>query len=233
MRRLSACEVLAVTLAVSFSLSLVSATFAGEDAKAARAAHREKAKANLESRKEAIEAKKEAAKAKREEIKENRSEAREKAIDNREGNQAKRIQHGINKGYLTADEVKTLQAQQDSIAALETSIQADGKVTPVEFKQIQTELNKASRCIWAEKHDTDGKQMATYRLGKNVFANSSLTSQLSDPSLSASAAKALLKDFRRLTELKRTLATGDLSDAQRAQLQSEYDALLNTYFETR
>lgn len=192
-----------------------------EDAKTKREAAREKAQTRIEE-----------AKAKAAENKAKLSEAGSARVDTRQDNQEKRIQHGINKGYLTAGEIAKLNAQQQSIATLESSFKSDGKLTGNEFRQLVTELNEASRCIWGEKHDTDGNQMATYRLGKNVFAKSNLTSKMADENLSAAEAKALLKDFRRTVELKRLLS-GDLSESERARLQAEYDGLLNTYFEVR
>jgi hypothetical protein len=186
----------------------------------------------MDSAKEAREESKEARESKREELQNKAQDARENRVDKRQDNQEKRIQHGINKGYLTDEEVKKLNAQQESIATLENSFTSDGKITGNEFKQLQQELNAASQCIWAEKHDTDGKQMAAYRFGKNVFAKDSLTAKLSDENLSKEEAKSIMKDFRAMMDLKKSLS-GDLSDAQRAKLQAEYDEMLNKYFEVR
>ena len=119
------------------------------------------------------------------------------------------------------------------MAGLETEALADGKLTKEEAKGIRAELNEASRCIWAEKHDDDGTQMATLRLGTNVYAKDDLTATLANENLSAEEAKVLMKDFRRLMDLKQQLSTGALSDAERTTLQAEYDTLLNIYFEVR
>ena len=181
---------------------------------------------------EARKAKAEAAKQERETKKEAATTQRGERVDNRQDNQSRRIEHGIKKGYLTAGEISTLQTQQNSIAQLESSFRSDGRLTGKEMQSLRTELNTASRCIWAEKHDTDGNQMATYRLGNNVFAKNDFTAKMGDPNLSATEAKALCKDFRRLTELKRSLS-GDLPEAQRTSLQTEYNQLLNQYFEVR
>jgi hypothetical protein len=211
-----------------------------ETAKEHRGAAKEKAGARIEAAKERHDAVKEKTAARIEAAKEHREAAKEKLsdaasarTDARQENQGKRIQHGIAKGYLTTDEVTKLNTQQKAIAALESSLKSDGKVTRDEFQQLRTELNEASHCIWAEKHDTDGNQMPTYRLGKNVFARDNLTSRLADENLSAAEAKALLKDFHRTVELKRLLATGDLSNAERDTLQAEYNTLVNRYFEVR
>jgi len=192
-----------------------------------------KGRKSKEARQAERENRQEARDAKKEENRTQMGEKREGVVDNREARQGKRIQHGVNKGYLTNDEVKTLDAQQASIAALESSFKADGKVTGGEFHQLQKELNEASRCIWSEKHDTDGNQMPTYRLGKNVFAKSNLTGPLADENLKTADAKALLRDFHRTVELKRKLSSEDLSAEQRAKLQDEYDDLLNKYFEVK
>lgn len=185
----------------------------------ARAEAEAKAKADAEARKEKRDTEK--------------TPDREKEIDRREGRQEKRIEHGIKKGYLTDEEVSKLSSQQERIKAMEEGIKSDGKITREEFKGINQALNDASRAIWAEKHDREGNQMPTYRLGKNVFAKDEFTAKMADENLSKTEAKALLKDFHHLTELKRTLATKDLTDAQRAKLQDEYNTLLNKYFETR
>ena len=220
-------------------MSLLPVALAGtpEERKAAREAQRDKAKGRTE---EAKEKRTEENKAKREELKEKReakaeenSDKREKSVDNRQERQAKRIEHGIQKGYLTQDEVSKLEAQQQSIATLEESLKADGKVTKDEAKQLQSALNDASRCIWSEKHDTDGNQMATFRLGKNVFAKDEFTQKMADENLTKAEARLLTKDFHRLTTLKKKLATDDLSADDRAKLQAEYNELLNKYFEVR
>lgn len=152
------------------------------------------------------------------------------AVDARQGWQAKRIDHGIAKGYLTQNEINTLNAQKQSIASLETSLKSDGALSGSDLKQLQTALNTASHCIWAEKHDTDGNQMAAYAFGKNVFAQDEVTSKLANPDLPKSEARLILKDFGRMLELEGILASKDLADTDRKACQDEYNDLLNTYF---
>ncbi|HOX06901.1 MAG TPA: hypothetical protein PK280_10905 [Planctomycetota bacterium] len=159
-----------------------------------------------------------------------REQARENVVDRRDVRQDKRIEHGINKGYLTADEAKKLQDQQAAIDAMASSFKGDGKLTPSEFRQLQGAFNEASRCIWAEKHDTDGNQMPVYRLGKDVRANADLTSKLADPNLTKPEARALAREFHLMLGIKHRLATADLSAEQRAKLQAEYNEMLNKYF---
>jgi len=229
-------------VAVMAASVLLSGVYAGEKVNALKpvksndtaekGAKREAAKQKAEAAKEARGEAKQARETKREELQNRAQEGRENAVDRRENNQEKRIQHGINKGYLTDEEVKKLEAQQSSIETLENSFTSDGKLTGNEFKQLQEALNTASHCIWGEKHDTDGNQMAAYRFGKNVFAKDSLTAKMTDENLSGAEAKAIMKDFRKMMDLKKSLS-GDLSDAERAKLQAQYDELLNQYFETR
>jgi hypothetical protein len=153
-------------------------------------------------------------------------------VDSRQERQDKRIQHGIDKGYLTEAEVAKLNAQQTKIETLESSLTGDGSLSKQDFKQLQSELNTASHCIWGEKHDTDGNQMAAYRFGENVFAKSSLTNKMTDENLSKGEAKKICKDFRSMMDLKKQLS-GNLSESERQKLQAQYDELLNQYFETR
>lgn len=228
-------------MAVALMVGRVATAEQGDGVKARKKgenahANRELAPAEIQARKADREKKIEEQKEKRAERKEARETLQEKVadrVDQRQENQEKRIQHGINKGYLTEDEVAKLQTQQKNLADLETSAFADGTLTRDECKGLREAVNEASRCIWAEKHDTDGNQMATYRLGANVFAKSELTAQLANEDLSSDQAKALMKDFRTLTELKQKLSKSDLSDTERAGLQQQYDELLNKYFEVR
>lgn len=215
-------------------------TAAKDKGEAHKAALKDKGETRKADVKEKAEARKAEVKEKAEERKAALADKKEKAeakaterVDTRQSNQEKRITHGINKGYLTPAEVSTLQAQQQSIASLESSALSDGKLTRDEFSSIRTELNKASANIWSEKHDTEGNQMAAYRFGKNVFAKDSLTSGIESGSMTPDQAKTVMKDFRQMSALKCKLSGDDLSDANRASLQAEYDALLNMYFEVR
>jgi len=221
---------LAVLVGMAGMMAMASGVMAGTKAEAA-AARKAAAKEKCEARKAAAKEKSEAHKAAVEEKKEKAEECAKQRVDKRQSNQEKRIAHGIKKGYLTQAEVSKLQAEQKAIADLESSSLSDGKLTRDEFKSIRTELNKASADIWAEKHDTEGNQMAAYRFGKNVFAKDSLTSGIETGSMTPDETKTVMKEFRRMSSLKCKLSGEDLSDADRTALQSEYDDLLNKYFE--
>lgn len=157
----------------------------------------------------------------------------QKWVDKRQTIQTLRIRHGIRKGYLTDGEIAELEKQQKALADLEAQVLADGKLTAVEFEALRETLNLTSRCIWAQKHDTEGEQMPVYVLGKNVSAKDDLTQKLANESLTPDEVRELLGDLRRLIELKRKLATDDPSARERETLQGEFDELLNKYFDVR
>lgn len=74
-------------------------------------------------------------------------------VDQREANQAQRIQQGTASGQLTPRETERLQNQQARINNAETKAKADGTVTPKERERLARMQNKASRDIAREKHD--------------------------------------------------------------------------------
>ncbi len=184
-----------------------------------------------EERKAKIEARKAAAE-KKAPVDQKRTDTVNSVTDKREANQEKRIQHGISKGYLTPEETAKLEQQQQNIEKMQQQFNGDGKVTRDEAKDLRNALNDASFDIWTQKHDTDGNQMAAYRLGKNVFLKPELASRLGDENLSRADARRFLGDFHSLAELKKKL-NGDLSAEERAKLQERYDILLNQYFTTK
>lgn len=210
---------------------------------------RQQAEKIMQERRAAVEAKRAEAEARRtkemQEAKERHSELKEKRandpvsdktadhVDQRQGRQDKRIEHGIKKGYLTEAEATKLQAQQEHIAALESTYRGDGVITKQEYKDLMGELNKASACIWAEKHDTEGKQMPTYRFGKNIFAKDAITGPLQNESADRAYVRDLLKEFHLMTKLKHELNGNDLSPTERELKQAKYNELLNKYFEVR
>lgn len=151
-------------------------------------------------------------------------------VDQRQQRQAQRIESGVKRGSLTADEVTKLQAQQKTIADMEAQFRGDGKLTRDEAGQLRQSLNDASLQIWTEKRDTDGKQQSVVRLGKDVLLNDATAAKLEDPNLSRQDARTFTHDFARTLELKRKLASDDLPDDQRAALQKEYNDLLTKYF---
>ncbi len=151
-------------------------------------------------------------------------------IDQREANQQRRIAAGIKQGQLTPDEVAQLRTLETNIQSLESTLKSAPKLTLPAVQQLRQALHQASLHIWAQRHDTQGKQMPAFRLGKTVFAQDQLTAAIESGTFSKEQARAFLHDFRQLVSLKHRLATESLPADQRAQLQSDYDTLLNKYF---
>lgn len=76
-------------------------------------------------------------------------------VDRREANQRHRIGQGVRSGELTRAETRTLVAEQRAIRGEERAYKADGTVTREERRDLQQDLDAASRHIYEEKHDAD------------------------------------------------------------------------------
>ena len=74
-------------------------------------------------------------------------------IDQRQANQERRIDQGIQSGQLTEREADRLQRQQDHIQNMENKALADGNLSKGERRRIRRAQNRASRQIWRQKHD--------------------------------------------------------------------------------
>ena len=74
-------------------------------------------------------------------------------IDQRQVNQQKRIDNGVKSGQLTARETFNLEKREARIEADKQAAKADGVVTPAERRHLQREENRASRAIYAKKHN--------------------------------------------------------------------------------
>ena len=75
------------------------------------------------------------------------------AIQQREQNQEKRIQQGVQSGQLTPKEAGRLETQQARIKQDEERMKADGKLTKAERKKLKREQNRASSTIDRKKHN--------------------------------------------------------------------------------
>lgn len=164
---------------------------------------------------------------------ESREEKREAYVDRRQEHQEHRIDQGVKKGYLTPSETQKLQTMEKHIEDAEASFKSDGKLSKPEMKQLRDMLDQASVQIWAEKHDTEGNQMATLRYGKNVFAKNDFTARLENENLTGEQARQWMKEFRQASAMKRRLANEALTSAERELLQAQYNTFLNLYFEVR
>lgn len=74
-------------------------------------------------------------------------------VDQREANQERRIQQGVNSGQLTQREANRLEHQQGRIDRAEDGAKADGKVTAQERARLHGMQDRASQDIAREKHD--------------------------------------------------------------------------------
>lgn len=74
-------------------------------------------------------------------------------VDQRQANQQKRIDQGVQSGQLTEKEAKKLNKQQERINKKEAKMKEDGKLTKKEREKLKKEQDKASRDIYKEKHD--------------------------------------------------------------------------------
>jgi hypothetical protein len=82
----------------------------------------------------------------------------EARINKRQAHQLNRIASGIDSGRLTPREAAVLTRQQASIARFEARSRADGPgLTRVERVRIEARQDRASRTIYRQKHDAQGR----------------------------------------------------------------------------
>ena len=74
-------------------------------------------------------------------------------VDQREVNQERRIQQGVQSGQLTPREAARLEAEQNRVRRAEAAAKADGQVTRQERARLEHMQDRASRDINREKHD--------------------------------------------------------------------------------
>lgn len=74
-------------------------------------------------------------------------------FDQRQANQERRIDQGVQSGQLTEREAMRLDKGQDRLQRMEDKAKADGVVTRQERARLQHAENVQSRHIYREKHD--------------------------------------------------------------------------------
>ncbi|MES2207462.1 MAG: hypothetical protein V4525_11810 [Pseudomonadota bacterium] len=74
-------------------------------------------------------------------------------INERQGNQERRIDQGIRSGELTPRETNRLEHGQEHVDRLENRAKADGRVTPQERERIEQVQNAQNRKIYEAKHN--------------------------------------------------------------------------------
>lgn len=75
------------------------------------------------------------------------------AIDQRQANQQRRIDQGVQSGSLTPAEAAQLERGQDRVQAMENRAKADGVVTPRERQRIRQAQDAQNRQIEKKKHN--------------------------------------------------------------------------------
>jgi hypothetical protein len=74
-------------------------------------------------------------------------------IDQRQINQERRIDQGVNSGQLTPAEAGRLEAQQARIEQREERMKNDGNLTERERRALTRQQNRAGRNIYRKKHN--------------------------------------------------------------------------------
>jgi len=74
-------------------------------------------------------------------------------IDQRQANQERRIQQGMQSGALTTNEAARLEKGQAHVQTMENKAKADGVVTKQERAKLQHAEDKQSQKIYHQKHD--------------------------------------------------------------------------------
>lgn len=74
-------------------------------------------------------------------------------VTERQQDQKARINQGAASGELTRKETATLRAEQRAIQAEKKAFKADGKVTVAERAKLRADQKRASRHIYAKKHN--------------------------------------------------------------------------------
>lgn len=75
------------------------------------------------------------------------------SIDQRDLNQQRRIEQGVESGQLTGREASRLQGEEARVQRLESRAESDGVVTPRERARIEQAQNRVGRDIYRESHD--------------------------------------------------------------------------------
>ena len=145
-------------------------------------------------------------------------------VNQRQRNQKHRVAQGIRSGSLTRDEAKAIVAQEKEIAKLEHQMKSDGVLTKDERKTLHDMLAETSNLIFAEKHDDETRP-------KRPPIRKDLAKKIESGEMTKAEAGKLLKDMKRVRELKRLLATAPLSEEKRAQLEVELDTLVSALHE--
>jgi hypothetical protein len=76
-------------------------------------------------------------------------------VNKRQHRQHGRIHQGVKSGELTPAEARALRKEQRAIRLKERAYKSDGTLTKHERKELQEDVNAASRNVREEKHDAE------------------------------------------------------------------------------
>lgn len=76
-------------------------------------------------------------------------------IAHSQAEQQARINQGVQNGEVTPEEARGLRAEQRLVRITKRAMKADGVVTPRERRVLNRQLNRTSRDIAREKHDSE------------------------------------------------------------------------------
>jgi hypothetical protein len=167
-----------------------------------------------------------------------RSATRDPGVNARQDNQHDRIERGRHSGQLTKEESKELAETQKDIRQKEKDYKSDGVLTKDERKDLQQDLNAASKEIYSEKHDAETRsgvtpaqpgKAATRDPGVNARQENQqdrIAQGVKSGELTAKEARVLKAKEARVAALeKRMKSDGSLTAEERARLQKQLDNL--------
>jgi hypothetical protein len=143
----------------------------------------------------------------------------------------------VKSGELTRGEARRLQAQQRHIRHEEARYKSDGQLTRAERADLQHDLNRSSRHVYAEKHDAQQRPPAAVRdPGVNTrqhHQHDRIAHGVRSGALTADEARALRAERRSLRQEERQYKSdGMLTRGERRDLHRDLNvASRNIYDE--
>jgi hypothetical protein len=146
----------------------------------------------------------------------------------RDVNQEKRIEQGLQSGQLTTREAGKLEKEEAQVNRAESNALKDGKLTAQEKARIQREQNQVSRDIYRQKHDAQvgnpnsasSKRMQA-DVQRNINQQSRIDQGINSGQLTNHEAAKLERGQARVDRKEaRASADGHVGAAEQANIQS-------------
>ena len=106
---------------------------------------------------------------------------RDPGVNRRQANQAARIRAGVQSGELTHDEAEGLRGEIRAIRHEERAMKSDGTLTAAERAKLQSDLDKSSADIHAEKHDAATRPASPARTAQRREVRAARAAALAQP----------------------------------------------------